>query len=116
VTTNIKPAEHQSATIRYKVQYPVSAYTYPSEARIHQARFDDEYIHVDLLDGRILSTPLRWIPTVYNAAPAERLKYEISRDRIMLLWDPDHCNINAEIRIADYLNAGNIPELPAEKS
>lgn len=88
---------------RYQVQYPVSAYTFPREALIHQVRFDDEHMHVGLTDGRELSVPLWWIPTIHNAAPEEREKYEISRSRTMIIWDPDQCTINDEVRIADYL-------------
>ena len=95
--------EEQFEVKRYKIQYPISAYTFPREARIHQVRFDDEYMHVTLTDGRVLSIPLWWIPTLHNAAPEEREKYEISRDRTMIIWDPDKCAINDEIRIADYL-------------
>lgn len=88
---------------RYKIQYPVSAYTFPGEARIHRVRFDDKYIHIELMDERILSIPLWWIPTLYNALPDEREKYEINQSRTMLVWDPDKCAINDELRIADYL-------------
>ena len=87
----------------YKLQYPLSAYTFPSEARIHQVRFDDKFLCVELMDGRMLSVPLWWIPTLHNAAPEEIAKFEISRDRTMIIWDPDKCAINDEIRIADYL-------------
>jgi len=88
---------------RYKIQYPISAYTFPRETRIHQVRFDDRYLHVELTDGRMISVPLWWIPTLHNAAPEEREKYEISRDRTMVIWDPDKCTINDEVRIADYM-------------
>ena len=88
---------------RYEIRYPITAYTFPSDARIHDVRIDEEYIHVELMDGRILSIPLWWIPTVYNARPEEREKYEISRDRRMVIWDPERCEINDELRIADYL-------------
>jgi hypothetical protein len=87
----------------YEIPYPASAYTFPHEALIHHIRFDDEYIHLELTDGRVLSVPLWWIPSVHNAAPEEREKYEISRDRRMLIWDPDKCAINDELRLADYL-------------
>jgi hypothetical protein len=70
---------------------------------IRTARFDSHYLHIELTDGRILSIPLRWIPTACNAAPAEREKYEISRDRRMIIWDPDKCAINDEVRLSDYL-------------
>jgi hypothetical protein len=88
---------------RYKIQYPISDYTFPSEARIHQVRFDNEYLHVTLTDGRIIAIPLWWIPTVYNAPSEEREKYEINHSRTMIIWDPDKCAVNDEIRIADYL-------------
>ncbi len=88
---------------RYKVQYPISDYTFPHEARIHQVRFDDERMYIELTDGRAFSVPLVWIPTLYNAVPEEREKYEISRDRRLILWNPDQCAINDEIAIADYL-------------
>lgn len=87
----------------YDIPYPASAYTFPREALLHRVRFDDEYIHLELTDGRLLSVPLGWIPSLHNAAPEEREKYEISRDRRMLIWDPDKCAINDELRLADYL-------------
>jgi hypothetical protein len=95
---------------RYKIQYPVSAYTFPREARIHQVQFDDNYIHIELTDGRALAVPLSWIPTVHNASPAEREKYEISRDRTMIVWDPDRCAINDELRLSDYLESTSSTE------
>ncbi len=88
---------------QFEIQYPVTAYTYPSDARIHAVRMDAECIRIELLDGRILSVPLWWIPTLHNADAEEREKYEISRDRRMLIWDPEKCSINDELRVSDYL-------------
>jgi hypothetical protein len=93
----------ESEIKRYEIKYPASAYTFPQVSLIHDVRFDEEYIHVDLTDGRILSIPLWWIPTVHNASPEERLKFEISRSRTMIIWDPDKGEINDELRIEDYL-------------
>jgi hypothetical protein len=87
----------------YDIPYPASAYTFPQEAFLHRVRFDDDYVHLELTDGRILSIPLGWIPSLRNAQPEEREKYEISRDRKMVVWDPDKCSINDEIRVDDYL-------------
>ncbi|OIP42993.1 hypothetical protein AUJ95_01085 [Candidatus Desantisbacteria bacterium CG2_30_40_21] len=81
----------------------MSTYTFPREARIHQVRFDNECIHVKLLDGRVISVPLQWIPTLYNAMPEEREKYEINQNRTMIIWDPDRSTINDEVSIADYI-------------
>jgi hypothetical protein len=103
MNTEAELVELQAGVKRYKIQYPISAYTFPREARIHQVCFDDEYIHVELTDGRKLSIPLRWIPTLYNAPRDELEKYEINRRRTMIVWDPARCSINDELRIADYL-------------
>ena len=105
MATSAEQVEEELQVKHYKIQYPISAYTFPEEARIHQVRFDDKYLHLELTDGRILSVPLWWIPTLYNAAPAEREKYDISRDRTMLVWDPAKCAINDEVRVGDYLGA-----------
>ena len=101
--TKVNQVEKQLAVKHYEIQYPVSAYTFPTEARIHQVGFDDEYLHIDLTDGRKVSIPLWWIPTLYNALPEEREKYEINRSRTMLTWDPEKSEINDEVRIMDYL-------------
>lgn len=101
--TKANQVEEPLEVKRYEIQYPISAYTFPTEARIHQVGFDDEYLHVELTDGRKLSVPLWWIPTLYNAPAEEREKYEINRSRTMIIWDPEKCGINDELRIADYL-------------
>jgi hypothetical protein len=103
MATKAEQVKEQLEVKRYKIQYPISAYTFPSEVHIHQVRFSNEYIHVELTDGRMLSVPLWWIPTLYNAPPEEREKYTINQNRTMIIWDPDKCAINDELRIADYL-------------
>lgn len=97
----------------YDVSYPASAYTFPREALLHCVRFDKDNMHLELTDGRMLSIPLSWIPTLHNAAPEEREKYEISQDHRMIIWDPDKCAINDEVRIDDYL--ANRPTNDANK-
>lgn len=88
---------------KYHIEFPISRYIFPTEALIQSARVDEQYLHVELTDKRILSIPLFWIPTLYNAAPAQRIKFEINASRTMLIWDPDKTGINDEISIADYL-------------
>ena len=105
MSTNAALVEEQLEVKRHKIKYPLSAYTFPRGIHIHQVSFDDEYIHVALIDGRNLSIPLWWIPTLYNAPREELEKYEISRNRAMIVWNPDKCAINDELRIADYLGA-----------
>ena len=103
MSTKLEQVDEKFKAKRYKIQYPISAYTFPRETRIQLVRFDDNYIHIELTDGRVLAVPLGWIPTVHHAAPEEREKYEISRDRTIIIWDPAKCAINDEIRISDYL-------------
>lgn len=105
MTSKVKAADLQPAVKRYDIAYPASKYTYPHEAVIHDVRIDDDYLHIELTDGRILSIPLWWIPTVYNAAPEDRLKFEISRSRTMIIWDPEKGGINDELRVQDYMTA-----------
>ena len=87
----------------HAIQYPISAYTFPDDARVHEVQLDDEYIHIELMDKRKISVPLWWIPTLYNANPDERKKYTINQNRTMLIWNPETCAINDELRIMDYL-------------
>jgi len=88
---------------RYKVQHSIDEYTFPKEAYIHNVRFDEKHIHVELTDQRVISIPLWWIPTVHNASEEDRHKFEINQNRTMIIWDPEKCSINDEISIADYL-------------
>lgn len=103
-----KVEQTEQTTKWYPILYPANAYTFPREALIHHVRFDEIYIHLELTDGRILSIPLWWLPTLHNARPEDRECYEISRDRKMVLWDPDKGVINDEIRIDDYLIARQV--------
>ncbi len=93
----------ETTTQWYEIAYPASAYTFPCEARLHRVRFDADYMYLELTDGRIISIPLWWIPTLHNAQPEDREKYEISRERLMIIWNPDKCAINDEVRIDDYI-------------
>lgn len=94
----------KTSTRWYEIKYKASDYTFPSgEPRIDRVWFDSEFIHVALEDGRRLAIPLEWIPSLYNALPDEREKYEVSPSRTMIFWDPEQCAINDEIRIRDYL-------------
>jgi hypothetical protein len=49
---------------------------------------DDELMHVALTDGRVISVPLIWFPTLNAATPAQRQHYEIGMGGRSLHW-PD---------------------------
>jgi len=44
MATREEQVEGQFTVKQYRVQYPISAYTFPHEARIHHVRFDAEYM------------------------------------------------------------------------
>lgn len=88
---------------RYNVQHSIDDYIFPTEALIHNVKFDEKYMHVELTDQRIISIPLWWIPTTYNASEEDRKKFEINQSRTMIIWDPEKSGINDEISIIDYL-------------
>lgn len=88
----------------FDIAYPASGYTFPGQALIHQILFDDSSIHVELTDGRVLSIPLNWIPTLLNATPADRKKFRITEDRTGAIWDPREGPINDELFIKYYLS------------
>ena len=60
----------------------------PTSALAKAVSFDDAAMHASLLDGRTLSVPLIWFPTLIAASPEQRARYEIAGGGISLHW-PD---------------------------
>ena len=42
-------------------------------------RFDDDNLWVGLSDGRTIAAPLAWFPRLLEAAPEQRLQFELSK-------------------------------------
>jgi hypothetical protein len=103
MVTGVKQTDEKLQVKRYKIQHSIDEYTFPEDAYIHAVRFDEKYIQIELIDQRVLSIPLWWIPTIYNASAVDRERFEISQNRKMIIWDPNKCKINDEINILDYL-------------
>ena len=103
MVTGTKQTNEKIKVKRYKIQHSIDEYTFPKEAYIHDVTFDEKYMHVELTDERVISIPLMWIPTLYNASDEDRRKFEISQNRRMMIWDPEKSGINDEINIVDYL-------------
>jgi len=91
--------------IRFPIRNRASQYTFPHEDTIERLQFDAERVYIHLSDGRILSIPLVWIPSLLDATPNEREKYTLSDDRQLVIWDPEECAINEILRLSDYLQA-----------
>jgi len=103
MVTGTKPTNEKTKVKRYKIQHSIEEYTFPKEAYIHTVKFDNAHMHIELTDERVISIPLMWIPTLYNASDEDRRKFEISQNRKMIIWDPEKSGVNDEINILDYL-------------
>ena len=103
MVTGTKPTNEKTKVKRYKIQHSIEEYTFPKEAYIHTVKFDNAHMHIELTDERVISIPLMWIPTLYNASDEDRGKFEISQSRKMIIWDPEKSGVNDEINILDYL-------------
>jgi hypothetical protein len=91
----------------YSVVFPKSAYTIPTDARADRLTFDDTYMHIHLADGRIVSVPLAWVPTLQHASRVDLEKYRIGWDGQLLYWDPEDGPINEDLTIATYLKGSD---------
>ena len=63
------------------------AYT-PNSALAKSVEFDSHFMHVNLTDGRIISVPLIWFPTLRDASLEQRTRCEIGAGGQGLHW-PD---------------------------
>ena len=60
----------------------------PTTALAQSVSFDETMMKIAFTDGRILSVPLIWFPTLHQAKPSQRAKVEIGGGGIALHW-PD---------------------------
>jgi hypothetical protein len=75
-------------------------YLYPAtHPRIVQAKIDETYIHAHLLDGRIISVPWHWFPSLRNATPAQRSSMEICGSGTGLHWE----ELDEDLSVAGFL-------------
>lgn len=59
-----------------------------ADERIADVRIDDDYLTVELMDGRIVSAPLAWYPRLLDATPEARARWERAGGGYGLHW-PD---------------------------
>jgi hypothetical protein len=71
----------------------------PTTALAKSVRFDRDMMHVCLIDGRIISVPIRWFPLLQGATPEQRERYEIGGGGISLHW-PD---VDEDLSVANLL-------------
>ena len=59
-------------------------------------RFDDKHLHVELSDGRIISTPLEWYPELRNATIAQLRAYTFICDGTGIEWQDIDYHLSIE--------------------
>ena len=47
---------------------------------------DDKYLHIEVVDGRIISTPLTWYRPLVSASPEQRTNYKLIARSTMIEW------------------------------
>lgn len=69
--------------------------------------FDERYLHVELADKRIISTPMEWYPELRNASFEQLKNYHFICRGTGIEW-PDidyHLNIASMFATSDYRKA-----------
>ena len=57
-----------------------------TEPLANQVTVTDEWLIVDLVDGRSLSIPLAWYPRLKHASPPERQNWQLLGDGYAIEW------------------------------
>jgi hypothetical protein len=71
----------------------------PTSAVVGALGFDDDMMHVSLVDGRIISVPIVWFPRLRDASREQLENYEISPAGFGIHW-PD---IDEDLSVAGLL-------------
>ena len=58
----------------------------PTTALAKSVDFDEDMLHVLLTDGRRISVPIVWFPSLLKVSPEQRKKYEIGSGGASLHW------------------------------
>jgi len=70
-----------------------------NNAKAQKVWFDSENLWLLLIDGRQLSLPLIYFPTLFNAKPEERNTCELSGGGIGIHWD----NLDEDLYVPNLL-------------
>jgi hypothetical protein len=81
----------------------------PLEGRAKKLEFDDKYMDVYLVDGRMLRIPLQWYPRLERATMKQRKHYSFSFRGEGIHW-PD---VDEDISVAGLLRGNKAPRTKA---
>jgi hypothetical protein len=66
-----------------------------------QVWFDADMMHVRLVDGREVSVPLEWFPSLREATEAQRKNWRLIGDGVGIHWE----DLDEDISVAGLLGA-----------
>ena len=76
--------------------------TVATEAHAQHLTFDEDYLHCELTDGRIISVPLIWYPRLWHACAEDRNTYEITGDGYGIHWP----TLDEDLSVKGFLAGG----------
>ena len=68
-----------------------------------EVRFDDEYLHVKLEDGRIISTPIEWYRPLKNASISQLKEYKFICKNSGIEWESLDYHLSIESMLESVL-------------
>ena len=66
---------------------------------VKQVEVTDEFLTVDLMDGRVISAPVTWYPRLLNASQAERENWRLTGGKTGIHWP----NLDEDISIRNII-------------
>ncbi len=78
----------------------MNTFTAKTEAKASEVWFDDDLLHVRLLDGREISVPLEWFPKLRNASENKRNKWRLIGKGIGIHWE----DLDEDIQVSALLH------------
>ena len=67
-----------------------------ADERIKDVMIDEDAMHVDLMDGRMIRVPLAWYPSLLNATMAQRNDWEVCGGGYGIHWPQLDEHLSAE--------------------
>ena len=64
--------------------------------------FDDEMMHVQLIDGREISVPLEWFPSLRNATENQRKNWRLIGKGVGIHWEDIDEDLSVEGLLSTY--------------
>jgi hypothetical protein len=78
-----------------------------ADERVKDVRFSEDFLTVDLMDGRVISVPLAWYPRLAAASPQALSSWRIAGGGYGIYW-PD---LDEDLSTEGLLRGAPSPEL-----